>query len=80
MKKLVTLWKTQPKVRFAVRTFVVAAAGYIVQSYRGDNPLTWTALAAGAATAGITALVGLTTPVEPHVGINKTEITTPPSP
>jgi hypothetical protein len=73
------LWKTSPKLRFAARTVGVAAAGYIVQSYRGGFT-DWKSFASGLATAAITALLGLITPLEPFVGVNKAKIEVPSPP
>lgn len=80
MKRLRKLWKESPKARFYARTIVVAVAGYAVQTIRSGEPFTWAALATGGFTAAVTAIVGLTTPVEPFVGINKAKVDVPSPP
>lgn len=73
MKSIVKWWKDSPKVRFAARTVGAAAAGYIVNAVRSGEAWTLQSLASGAATAAITAILGLIV-LEPKVGINKTEV------
>lgn len=72
-------WRNDPKARFYVRTAVVAAAGYLVQAFRSGQILTWHALSAGAATAAITAIIGILTPAEPFIG-KKAKLALVPSP
>lgn len=76
-RSLKKLWRASPKLRFAARTVAVAVAGYVVQTVRSGQPLDWKSFASGAATAAITALVGLFTPLEPYVGVNKAAVTAP---
>jgi hypothetical protein len=68
MKKLLALWKREPKVRFYARTIGVAIAGYIVAAVHADAPFTLHSLVAGVFTAAITAVFGLVG-LEPKVGI-----------
>lgn len=69
MKALKQLWKRSPKIRFAARTVAVAVAGYVVQTVRSGQPLDWKSFISGLGTAAITAVLGLFTPLEPHVGV-----------
>lgn len=74
-------WKTSPALRFFVRTVVVAVAGYAVTAFQ-QGITDWRSFLGGLAAAGITAVVGLVTPVEPFVGVNKTDgvqVPTPPA-
>jgi hypothetical protein len=80
LRSLKKLWKSSPKLRFAARTVAVAVAGYVVQTVRSGQPLHWQTFAAGIGTAAITALVGLFTPLEPFVGVNKTKVDVPAPP
>lgn len=63
-----TAWLKSPAFRFLVRTVVVATATYIMTAFQQGEAIDLTALGVAAATAGLTALVGLLTPVEPFVG------------
>lgn len=67
-KKLYIWWKHDAKVRFYARTFGVAIASYIYQSFQSDAVFTWAGLGAAAGTAAITAALGLLG-LEPKVGI-----------
>lgn len=80
MRRLRQAWKRSPRIRFYVRTAVVAIAGYVVQTIRSGAPFTWGALVIGGGTAAVTAIVGLTTPVEPFVGVGKTDVEVPSPP
>lgn len=70
MKKLADWWKSNPAVRVAARQVAIAVASYVaagIVSGFGD----WRAFVASLITTTITTLLGLTTPLEPFVGINK---------
>lgn len=67
-------WKANPAVRFAVRTIVVAVVAYLVNAYRAGDVIDGKALLWGALVAAGTALVGLLSPVEPKVGLAKTDV------
>ena len=84
MKSLLNSWRGSPALRFFVRTIVVAAATYVVTALQQGEAIDLTALGVAAATAGLTALVGLLTPVEPFVGPSfakpeKVEVPVPPA-
>lgn len=66
--KIGSAWLKSPAFRFVVRTVVVAAATYLIAAFQQGEAVDLTALGVAAATAGLTALVGLLTPVEPFVG------------
>lgn len=66
--KIGTAWLKSPAFRFVVRSAVVAAATYVVTAFQQGQAVDLTALGVAACTAGLTALVGLLTPVEPFVG------------
>lgn len=66
--KIGTAWLKSPAFRMIVRTVVVAAATYLVTALQQGEAIDLTALGVAACTAGLTALVGLLTPVEPFVG------------
>lgn len=80
LKSFKKLWKTSPKARFYTRTAAVAFAGYAVQTIRSGTVFTVSGLIAGGGTAAVTALIGLTTPIEPFVGINKAPVEVPSPP
>jgi hypothetical protein len=61
-------WRSSPHLRFIVRTVVVAAATYVIGAFQQGQALDLSALGVAVCTAGLTALVGLLTPVEPFVG------------
>ena len=78
MKKIAAWWRASPAVRMVARTFVVAVGAYVASALRSGQPLSlYTAAVAGGA-AGITAAIGLLTPVEPHVGPVKAKVAPPP--
>lgn len=77
MKRVKQLWRKSPKARFYGRTAAVAFAGYVVQTVRAGEVFTWSGLVTGGGTAVITAILGLTTPIEPFVGFNKTRVDVP---
>lgn len=84
MKSLAQSWQKYPQIRFLARTVVVAGATYLIAAFGQGNALDWNALGYACATAGLTALVGLLTPVEPFVGpdfakANKVEVPKPPA-
>jgi len=65
-------FKTNPAVRAAVRSVVVAVLTYLVGGFTtgfGD----WKSVAYGVGAAAAYALLGVLTPIEPKVGI-KTEV------
>lgn len=72
-------FKHNPAVRFWTRTILVAVVSYAVSAWH-DGIGDWAAFAKGAAGAAIYALVGLLTPVEPFVGVNKPSNIEVPSP
>ena len=66
--KIGTAWLKSPAFRMLVRTVVVAASTYVVTALQQGSAIDLTALAVAACTAGLTATIGLLTPVEPFVG------------
>jgi hypothetical protein len=68
VKALAKAWRENPKVRFLARTVVVAAATYLVTAFQQGQAIDLTALGVAAVTAGLTATIGILTPVEPLVG------------
>lgn len=74
------IFHTSPAFRFGLRQVVVAIASYISAGLAtGFND--WKSFALGALGAGITATIGLLTPVEPFVGVkpDNVKVPTPPA-
>lgn len=72
-------WKKNPTVRLAARNLAVAAAAYVAGGLLSGFT-EWKAFAASAITSGITTILGLTTPLEPFVGVNKVKVEVPSPP
>lgn len=84
MSSIAKLWRESPHIRFIVRSVVVAAASYLIAALNSGEALDLGALGLAAATAGLTALVGFLTPVEPFVGpdfakADRVEVPKPPA-
>jgi hypothetical protein len=69
-RSLKNLWKRNPAVRLAARNLVVAGASYVAGGLLSGFT-DWRSFAASAITTTITTVLGLTTPLEPFVGVNK---------
>jgi hypothetical protein len=69
LRKFVATWRKSPQIRFYARTVAVAVGAYIANTIYSGNAWTLRDLGAGALTAAFTAIVGLFTPLEPHVGV-----------
>jgi hypothetical protein len=79
MKKFKRWWKREPRVRMAVRNLVVAGASYVAGGLLiGFDD--WRSFVASAITTSITTVLGLATPLEPFVGVNKTTVSVPSPP
>lgn len=72
-------WRKSPNLRMAARNFAVAVAAYVAGGLLagfGD----WRAFASSAITSGITTILGLTTPLEPFVGVKAKRVEVPQPP
>jgi hypothetical protein len=81
VKTLVAWWREKPSVRMAARNLAVAVASYIAGGLVSGFS-DWRAFAASAITTTVTTVLGLTTPLEPFVGIGKVdrvEVPVPPA-
>jgi hypothetical protein len=78
VKKIASWWRENPAVRMVARAIAVAVGAYVADSIRSGKPLSlYTAAVAGGA-AGIYALLGIATPLEPHVGPVRAKVAVPP--
>lgn len=78
-RKLAAAWRRSPEVRMVARAVTTAAGAYIADAIRSGKPLSLHTAAVAGGAAGIYAIVGLLTPVEPHVGVAKARVEVPPS-
>lgn len=79
---LVEVYERSPQARMVLRSGAAAAAGYLLDAVRNGTVFSMSALGAAAATGALYAVIGLTTPVEPYVGVNKAnhvEVPVPPA-
>lgn len=76
MKTIAKWWKAKPSVRMAARNLAVAGASYVAGGLLSGFT-DWRAFAASALTATITTVLGLTTPLEPYVGVGKVNVAPP---
>jgi hypothetical protein len=69
-------YHTSPAFRFGLRTVVVAIISYIATGIAAGFE-DWKPFALGVAGAGMNAIVGLLTPVEPFVGVKASGVQVP---
>jgi hypothetical protein len=77
--KIADAWRRSPEVRMVARAVAVAVAAYAADAVRSGKPLSLHTAAAAGGAAGIYAIIGLVTPVEPHVGVAKARVEVPPA-
>lgn len=61
------------------RAGATAFGAYVAGAIQKGTPLSLTAAALAGGAAAIYAIVGLLTPVEPHVGVGKVRVEVPPA-
>lgn len=79
MKKIATAWRTSPTLRMVARAGATAFGAYVADSIQKGTAFSLTAAGLAAGAAAIYAVVGVLTPVEPHVGIAKARVEVPPT-
>ena len=80
MKAIAEAWKKSPVLRMVSRSIAVAVVSYVMGAFQAGEALTLTGLYLAAGTSGGTAILGVLTPLEPFVGVNKATVEVPSPP
>lgn len=78
-RKIADTWRRSPAVRMVARAGATAFGAYVVDSIQKGTPFSLSAAGLAAGAAVVYAIVGLLTPLEPHVGVAKARVEVPPT-